>query len=85
MFGRSRVQRIQGSGDSGLGGFRVWSLQGWAKARLDSSKARQRGKAWGESLGGKLGGKAWEYSGGKARPGGVTTLLKLKYTYDIYV
>jgi len=29
------VWKVQVSGDSRFGGFRVWSLQGWAKARLD--------------------------------------------------
>ena len=29
------VPCLEGSGNSGLGGFWVWSLLGWAKARLD--------------------------------------------------
>ena len=34
LFGRFRVQEIQGFEGPGLEGFGVWSLQGWAKARL---------------------------------------------------
>ena len=55
LFGRFRVQEIRGLEGSGLGGFRVWSLQGWATARLDK----------GGKLGGKLGGSLGSTQGGK--------------------